>query len=51
VTSKIKLQEERAILFELQRAIAEVEGKEGKSPTLDRLALIRSNLLRLWGDS
>jgi len=51
VTSRIRLQEQRAILFEPQQAIAELEEKEGKSQTRDRLTLIRSNLIRLWGEA
>lgn len=39
---------QREILFDLDRAIAEVHAREGKSALLDTLTKTRSNLIRMW---
>lgn len=39
---------QREILFDLDRAVAEVHGREGHSSLFDTLAKTRSNLLRMW---
>ena len=39
---------QREILFDLDRAIAGVHAREGKSVLLDTLTKTRSNLIRMW---
>ncbi|MGB7261372.1 MAG: Fe2+-dependent dioxygenase [Albidovulum sp.] len=48
VQSWIRSAEQREILFDLDRAVVDVHGREGKSALLDTLTKTRSNLLRLW---
>jgi PKHD-type hydroxylase len=48
VQSWIRDAGQREILFDLDRAIADVLGREGKSALLDTLTKTRSNLLRMW---
>ncbi len=48
VQSWIRDTAQREILFDLDCAIAEVHGREGKSALLDTLTRTRSNLLRMW---
>lgn len=38
----------REILFDLDRSVAEVHGRDGKSELFDMLAKTRSNLIRMW---
>lgn len=38
----------REVLFDLDRAVAEVLGREGRSALLDTLTKTRSNLIRMW---
>lgn len=40
----------REVLFDLDRAVAEVLAREGKSALLDTLTKTRSNLIRMWAD-
>jgi len=42
---------QREILFDLDRSVAEVHAREGKSVLFDTLAKTRSNLLRMWAES
>ncbi|MCB2116722.1 MAG: Fe2+-dependent dioxygenase [Rhodobacteraceae bacterium] len=48
VQSWIRDAGQREILFDLDRAIAEILGREGKTSLLDTLSKTRSNLLRMW---
>ena len=48
VQSWIRSAEQREILFDLDRSIAEVHAQGGKSALFDRLAKTRSNLIRQW---
>lgn len=48
VESWVRQPERREALFDLDLALREVHGREGKSPLFDRLAKTRSNLLRMW---
>jgi PKHD-type hydroxylase len=48
VQSWIRDAGQREILFDLDRAVAEVHAREGKSALLDTLTKTRSNLLRMW---
>ena len=48
VQSWIRDAGQREILFDLDRAIADVLAREGKSVLLDTLARTRSNLIRMW---
>lgn len=46
--SWVRAADRREILFDLDRAVADVHGTEGKSALFDTLAKTRSNLLRIW---
>ena len=46
--SWVRQAERREVLFDLDRAVAEVHGREGKSALFDTLAKTRSNLTRMW---
>lgn len=48
VTSWIRSPDQREILFDLDRSIAQVFETEGKSDLFDLLSKSRSNLLRMW---
>ncbi|MDI3338725.1 Fe2+-dependent dioxygenase [Defluviimonas aestuarii] len=48
VQSWIRDAGQREILFDLDRSIAEVHAREGKSTLLDTLTKTRSNLIRMW---
>ena len=48
VQSWIRDAGQREILFDLDRAIAGVHAREGKSVLLDTLTKTRSNLIRMW---
>ena len=48
VQSWIRDAGQREILFDLDRAIADLLAREGKSPLLDTLTKTRSNLIRMW---
>lgn len=50
VRSLVRLQAHREILFDLEAASRTVFRDEGKSALFDRLARIKSNLLRLWAE-
>ncbi len=50
VQSRIRRAEQREILFDLERAVRDVHGRDGKSELFDLLAKSRSNLLRMWAD-
>jgi PKHD-type hydroxylase len=39
---------QREILFDLDRSVAEIHAREGKSELFDTLAKTRSNLIRMW---
>ena len=48
VQSWIRDAGQREILFDLDRAIADLLAREGKTPLLDTLTKTRSNLIRMW---
>jgi PKHD-type hydroxylase len=48
VQSWIRLAEQREILFDLDRSIAELHARDGKSALFDTLTKTRSNLIRMW---
>ncbi|MCB2130732.1 MAG: Fe2+-dependent dioxygenase [Rhodobacteraceae bacterium] len=48
VQSWIKDAAQREILFDLDRAIADILAREGKSTLLDTMTKTRSNLIRMW---
>lgn len=48
VQSWIRDAGQREVLFDLDRAIADVLAREGKSALLDTLTKTRSNLIRMW---
>ncbi|OYX45067.1 MAG: Fe2+-dependent dioxygenase [Rhodobacterales bacterium 32-67-9] len=48
VQSWIRDAGQREVLFDLDRAIADVHTREGKSALLDTLTKTRSNLIRMW---
>lgn len=50
VQSWIRDAGQREILFDLDRAIADVHAREGKSALLDTLTKTRSNLIRMWAN-
>lgn len=50
VQSRVREAARREMLFDLERAVREVHGREGKSELFDLLAKSRSNLLRMWAD-
>ncbi|WP_341211107.1 Fe2+-dependent dioxygenase [uncultured Limimaricola sp.] len=50
VQSRVREAAQREMLFDLERAVREVHGREGKSELFDLLAKSRSNLLRMWAD-
>lgn len=48
VQSWVRSAERREILFDLDRAVATIHDRDGKTDLLDTLAKTRSNLLRMW---
>lgn len=48
VQSWIRDAGQREVLFDLDRAVAEVHAREGRSALLDTLTKTRSNLIRMW---
>lgn len=48
VQSRIRQADQREILFDLDRSIAELHAGSGKSALFDTLCKTRSNLLRMW---
>jgi len=50
IKSRVRLAEQRAILFELAGALADLDAANAPAATRDRLANVRNNLLRLWGE-
>lgn len=50
IKSRVRLAEHRALLFELETAIADLETAGAPAATRDRLANVRNNLLRVFGD-
>jgi|SRR5690606_19110056 len=50
VQSWIRSAERREILFDLDRAIADLFGTAGKTDLFDTLCKTRSNLVRMWAD-
>jgi PKHD-type hydroxylase len=51
VQSWIRQAEQREILFDLDRSIAALFDRDGKSEVCDTLTKTRSNLLRLWAET
>ncbi len=51
VQSRIRQADQREILFDLDRSIAELHANAGKSALFDSLCKTRSNLLRMWAES
>jgi PKHD-type hydroxylase len=51
VQSLIRDPGQREILFDLDRSIAEVHGRDGKSALFDVLTKARSNLVRMWAEA
>ncbi len=50
VQSRVREAAQREMLFDLERAVRDVHGREGKTELFDLLAKSRSNLLRMWAD-
>lgn len=50
VQSRVREAAQREMLFDLERAVRDVHGREGKSELFDLLAKSRSNLLRMWAE-
>lgn len=50
VTSRIRSNQHRAMLFELETALADLDAAGAPAPIRDRLANLRNNLLRAWGE-
>lgn len=50
VQSLVRDQARRDILFDLDRAVETVNAQEGRTPLFERLALTRSNLIRMWAE-
>jgi PKHD-type hydroxylase len=50
IKSRIRQAENRALLFELESAIADLDAARAPVPTRDRLINLRNNLLRTFGD-
>lgn len=48
--SRIRSNEQRTILFELAGALADLDAVGAPAATRDRLANVRNNLLRMWGE-
>ena len=48
IQSQVRDPGRREILFDLDRAIADLLAREGKTPLLDTLTKTRSNLIRMW---
>ncbi|MCV2866259.1 Fe2+-dependent dioxygenase [Defluviimonas sp. WL0075] len=48
VQSWVRSVEQREILFDLDRAIADIFAREGKTGLFDTLCKTRSNLIRMW---
>ena len=51
VQSRIRQAAQREILFDLDRAIAQLHAEAGKSAMFDTLCKTRSNLLRMWAET
>lgn len=51
VQSLVRDAGQREILFDLDRSIADLHAREGKSDLFDILAKTRSNLIRMWSDA
>lgn len=49
-TSWVRRSDQREMLFDLDRSIAEIWAEKGKSDLFDRLTKTRSNLLRMWAE-
>jgi PKHD-type hydroxylase len=50
VQSLIRRDDQREILFDLDRSIEDVHAREGKGALFDTLAKTRSNLIRMWAE-
>jgi PKHD-type hydroxylase len=50
IRSRVRLAEHRAMIFELESAIASLAGVAVPNEVRDRLANLRNNLLRTFGD-
>jgi len=50
IKSRVRLAEHRAILFDLATALADLAVAGAPDPVRDRLANVRNNLLRMWGE-
>jgi len=50
VQSRVRQADQREILFDLDRSIAELHASAGKSALFDSLCKTRSNLLRMWSE-
>jgi PKHD-type hydroxylase len=50
IKSRIRRAEQRAALFDLETAIADLNALAVPDPVRDRLANVRNNLIRLWGE-
>lgn len=50
VQSRIRQADQREILFDLDKSIAELHATTGKSALFDTLCKTRSNLLRMWAE-
>ena len=51
VQSRIRQADQREILFDLDRSIAELHDSKGKTALFDTLCKTRSNLLRMWAEA
>lgn len=51
VQSRVRRADQREILFDLDRSIAELHASAGKSALFDTLCKTRSNLLRMWAET
>ncbi|MFQ5564428.1 MAG: Fe2+-dependent dioxygenase [Parvularculaceae bacterium] len=49
-TSRIRSAEHRAMLFELETALADLRAADAPAPVCDSLLNLRNNLLRAWGE-
>ena len=50
ITSWVRRADQREVLFDLDRAIAEAHAAGGRTPQFERLTKTRSNLLRMWAE-
>ena len=50
VKSRVKSPEHRQLIFDLETALVELRDNSAPEPTINRLANVRNNLLRLFGD-